>query len=130
MTLHTILTSGLQAIAKIVTIFLVIPLVIALYRATLHPLARIPGPRLAALSNIWLARRVRDGMMFEIGKEIHKTYGPIVRVGPNEVWLDSKEAFTAIYGAGNGVEKSDFYCELSDCPGDVMRSLTGQWLPS
>lgn len=70
---------------------------VALYRLCLHPLARVPGPRLAALSNIWYARHVRDGRMLHLGKTLHARYGPVVRVGPNEVWFDSKEAFKTIY---------------------------------
>ncbi|KAK0616175.1 cytochrome P450 [Immersiella caudata] len=109
MTLQSVFVSALQASAKITALAALLPLIVALYRLALHPLARIPGPRAAALSNVWLARRVRDGRMFEVGKEIHKRYGPTVRVGPNEVWSDSAEAFAAIYAAGNGVEKSEFY---------------------
>jgi hypothetical protein len=71
---------------------------ILFYRLFLHPLARIPGPRAAAISNVWYARNVRDGCMLELGKQLHKRYGPVVRVGPNEVWFSSKEAFKIIYG--------------------------------
>ena len=71
---------------------------LATYRLLFHPLARVPGPRLAAISNIWLARHVRDGHMLKLGKTLHKVYGSAVRVGPNEVWFDSAEAFRAIYG--------------------------------
>ncbi|KAK0644658.1 cytochrome P450 76C2 [Cercophora newfieldiana] len=109
MTIHAAFVSGIHVIAQVIAIGLLVPLLIAVYRVTFHPLARSPGPRLAALSNVWLARRVRDGRMFEVGKKIHKRYGPVVRVGPNEVWFDSREAFSAIYSAGSGIEKSDFY---------------------
>ena len=71
---------------------------LATYRLLLHPLARVPGPKLAAISNIWLARHVRDGQMLTLGKTLHRVYGSAVRVGPNEVWFDSAEAFRAIYG--------------------------------
>jgi hypothetical protein len=72
---------------------------LASYRLCLHPLARVPGPRLAAVSNIWHALHVRNGRMLELGKTLHEKYGPVVRVGPNEVWFDSKDAFGAIYSA-------------------------------
>ncbi|KAF5537072.1 dityrosine transporter [Fusarium mexicanum] len=74
-----------------------------------HPLARIPGPRLAAISSFWHAYNARMGRMAYLGKTLHRKYGPVVRVGPNEVWFDSKEAFHAIYSSGSGYEKSDFY---------------------
>jgi len=97
-TMLSILLSTLHAAGKLLAFALIILLAVASYRLTLHPLARIPGPRAAALSNIWLARRVRDGRMFEVGKEIHKCYGPVVRVGPDEVWFDSREGFAEVYG--------------------------------
>ncbi|ODA77451.1 hypothetical protein RJ55_07080 [Drechmeria coniospora] len=108
--------------------------VLVLYRLTLHPLAGVPGPRLAAVSNLWHAYQVRNGRMSVLARTLHKRYGHVVRVGPNEVWFDSKEAFDQIYsmqpclssidmvdrriliadaGTGKGFEKSDFY--LSTC---------------
>ncbi|KAF6829011.1 cytochrome P450 [Colletotrichum musicola] len=84
-------------------------LAIVLYRLFLHPLARVPGPKLAAISNVWHAYHARNGRMLELGKTLHKKYGPAVRVGPNEVWFDSADAFKHIYRAGSGYEKSDFY---------------------
>ncbi|KAI1862730.1 uncharacterized protein JN550_010067 [Neoarthrinium moseri] len=72
-------------------------LAVAFYRVTLHPLARIPGPGIAAVTSFWQAHHVRNGHMRELAKTLHKTYGPVVRVGPNEVWFDSKEAVDVIY---------------------------------
>lgn len=67
------------------------------YRLFLHPLAHVPGPRLAAISNVWHAYHIRNGRMLMLGKTLHKRYGPVVRVGPNEVWFDSVAAFKHIY---------------------------------
>ncbi|KAF4508220.1 hypothetical protein G6O67_004629 [Ophiocordyceps sinensis] len=44
---------------------------------------------------------------------LHQKYGDAVRVGPNEVWFNSKEAFDQIYGTCRGLEKSDFYLATS-----------------
>ena len=108
------LTSRLMAaLGNLVAVVLFCILVLATYRITLHPLARIPGPRLAALSSIWHARNVTKGNMAILGRTLHAKYGHAVRVGPNEVWFDTKEAFDQIYcasnGTGKGYEKSDFY---------------------
>ncbi|KAG8165682.1 hypothetical protein KVR01_004234 [Diaporthe batatas] len=84
-------------------------LALAIYRLHLHPLSRVPGPRLAALTNCWLACHVRNGRMLQLGKTLHARYGPAVRVGPNEVWFDTKDAFRLIYSPTNGYEKSSFY---------------------
>lgn len=72
-----------------------------LYRISLHPLSRVPGPRLAALSNIWYAYHVRNGLVAQLATTLHQQYGPAVRVGPNEVWFNSKDAFKAIYSASS-----------------------------
>jgi hypothetical protein len=106
-------------------------LILATYRMFFHPLARIPGPKLAIFSNVWQAIHVRNGLARELAKSLHKKYGPVVRIGPNEVWFDSIDAFKTIYSkypyidpiflpysfdlttvdASNGYEKSEFYCE-------------------
>lgn len=75
---------------------------IVLYRLFLHPLANIPGPKLAAISNVWYAYHARNGRMLHLGKTLHQIYGPMVRVGPNEVWFNSKEAFSKIYSEWRG----------------------------
>lgn len=68
-----------------------------LYRLYLHPLSRVPGPKLAALSSAWQAYHVRNGQMTRVGKQLHRKYGHAVRVGPSEVWFDSEDAFRSIY---------------------------------
>jgi hypothetical protein len=57
----------------------------------------VPGPKLAAVSNIWHALQAKEGRMALLGRTLHDKYGPFVRVGPNEVWFNSPEAFKAIY---------------------------------
>lgn len=86
-----------QIVAAILNLILLVLLTLGLYRLYLHPLSRIPGPRLAAVSSAWYAYHVRNGHMLYLGKTLHKQYGPVVRVSPNEVWLASREAFKIIY---------------------------------
>lgn len=87
----------LKTTTSLLFLIIVTMLAIAVYRFYFHPLASVPGPRLAALSNIWHAYHARNGRMYLLGKSLHKRYGPVVRVGPNELWFDSKEAFKTIY---------------------------------
>ncbi|RCI08663.1 hypothetical protein L249_4669 [Ophiocordyceps polyrhachis-furcata BCC 54312] len=86
---------------------------VAIYRLWLHPLGRVPGPRLAAVTNLWYALKIRNGCAVELATTLHRKYGEAVRVGPNEVWFNSREAYDQIYGARGGYEKSDFY--LATC---------------
>lgn len=90
--------------------FLILTLsTVALYRLRLHPLSHVPGPRLAALSNAWYAYQVRNGRMLHLGTTLHHKYGPVVRVGPNELWFNGKDAFRLIYSPTAGYDKSSFY---------------------
>lgn len=90
-------TTVLQALCLGAACLVLPPILLVLYRLFLHPLARVPGPKLAAISDVWHALHVRDGRMLQLGQTLHKKYGPAVRVGPNEVWFDSREGFQSIY---------------------------------
>lgn len=72
-------------------------LTIVIYRLFFHPLSKVPGPKLAAISNIWQGTHARNGATRRLGQSLHQKYGPIVRVGPNEVWFNSAAAYKKIY---------------------------------
>jgi hypothetical protein len=97
MGLCALLSLVARLLALSVAVVLLSLVAVAFYRLFIHPLADIPGPKLAAVSNVWQARHVRDGRARELGKTLHEQYGPVVRVGPNEVWFNSAEAFREIY---------------------------------
>lgn len=40
---------------------------------------------------------------------LHNKYGPVVRIGPNDISFNSLSALKTIYGAGSGFERSAFY---------------------
>ncbi len=64
----------------------------------ISPLRRVPGPFLASMTEYWLVMIDLAGLRTLTIHRLHQKYGPVVRVGPNEVWFDSQEAFKAIYG--------------------------------
>ena len=42
--------------------------------------------------------------------KLHKKYGPVIRLGPNEVSFTSLEAMKEIYtSGGSGYDKTEFY---------------------
>ena len=59
--------------------------VYCLYQLWLNPLAKVPGPRLLALTQLpWFVHNFRGNLPFWLSN-LHEQYGPAVRIGPHEV---------------------------------------------
>jgi cytochrome P450 len=68
-----------------------------IYLLYFHPLSHFPGPRLAAISNLWYAYHWLSGRWpWVIEKTLHE-YGSVVRIAPNELAFFTPQAFTDIY---------------------------------
>ncbi|VUC35462.1 unnamed protein product [Clonostachys rosea] len=73
------------------------------------PLRNVPGPFLARFTNIWYLFQVHSGHVERKNCELHETYGPVVRYGPNRYSFNSPEAIKTIYGHSTQFAKSSFY---------------------
>jgi hypothetical protein len=82
---------------------------IVTYRIFFHPLSSVPGPILARLTKLWLVWHVRKGKSHIFMPNLHKTYGPIVRIAPNEVLVRSEDGVRLAYGAGTKFTKGAWY---------------------
>ncbi|KAF2824495.1 cytochrome P450 [Ophiobolus disseminans] len=80
-----------------------------IYRIYLHPLSRIPGPLLAKITSLWLHYHAYVGNEASVIHELHATYGPYVRVSPNEVDINDADAIHPIYVSKGGFPKADCY---------------------
>ncbi|KAJ5973770.1 benzoate 4-monooxygenase cytochrome P450 [Penicillium waksmanii] len=79
------------------------------YRLFFHPLSKIPGPKLAAISYLpeFYHDVVRKGMyMWEIEK-MHQKYGPIIRINPREVHIKDPAFYDEIYAGGMRIRQKD-----------------------
>ncbi|MCJ1388045.1 hypothetical protein MMC18_000889 [Xylographa bjoerkii] len=69
----------------------------------------VPGPYLAAFSNLWLLYQCRRGRRYLVVDNAHKKYGTLVRIQPDHVSIADADAIPIIYGHGNGFLKSHYY---------------------
>ncbi|RAH70116.1 cytochrome P450 [Aspergillus aculeatinus CBS 121060] len=79
----------------------------SLYRLYFHPLSKIPGPPVAAITGLheFYHDVVRGGKFLWKIEEMHKRYGPIVRINPREVHIIDPAMYDEIY-AGNSRKRN------------------------
>ena len=71
---------------------------IVLFNRFRNPLTAVPGPFWAKWSNLWLVYHIRRGHIHRKMIEVHKKYGKLVRVGPNELSTADIDSLKTIYG--------------------------------
>lgn len=86
---------------------------VIIYRLTLHPLAKYSGPLLWRISiwpTVWACASGRRHLML---LDIHKKYGPVVRIGPNMLSFNTNTSVRTIYGPRHAnLVKSEFHLTL------------------
>ncbi|KAK3897406.1 cytochrome P450 [Staphylotrichum tortipilum] len=80
-----------------------------IYDVFFHPLAGIPGPFWAKVTDLWHARQMATGVRHKLLYRLHQKYGPLVRLGPNTVSVDTVEGLNKIFSATAPIDKSPFY---------------------
>lgn len=75
------------------------------------PLAKLPGPLISRITSIWIKYHEFSANRRLYIHELHKKYGPVVRLSPNEVSFTSLEAMKEIYASGgSGYDRTELYC--------------------
>ncbi|KAK9418173.1 putative BcABA1, cytochrome P450 monooxygenase [Seiridium unicorne] len=95
-------------------LWVVLPVAAILYYLTTtfiswYRLRHIPGPRLAAFSYLWLARTAMSGKQWWVYRDMCQQYGPLIRVGPNELSTDDPEVLRQINAARGSYVRDPWY---------------------
>ncbi|CAG8962285.1 hypothetical protein HYFRA_00005340 [Hymenoscyphus fraxineus] len=82
---------------------------LAIYRLYFHPLAKFPGPRLAALTQ-WVETyhelfNKEGGQFYFVYTDWHKKYGPIIRISPNELHIQDSTFYNTLYSGNKHYDK-------------------------
>ncbi|KAF8848110.1 cytochrome P450 [Acephala macrosclerotiorum] len=98
----------------------------AIRRLFFHPLAHIPGPRLAALTwwyEFYFDVVQRGRYVFKI-QELHNQYGPIIRVTPDELYVSDVGFLDTVYAPSSSRrEKYEYQLRTLRVPGGVGTSV-------
>jgi tryprostatin B 6-hydroxylase len=79
------------------------------YRLFFHPLSAVPGPILAKATKFWHSFKLSNLQNQEVLEALHKQYGDIVRVGPNEVVIFRADGVPAVHGPRSKCIKAPWY---------------------
>lgn len=86
--------------------------------AVFDPLRSVPGPFLARFTRLWWLIDAYKGAFEKTNIELHKKYGPIVRLAPGLYSVDDVDAAKVIYAHGNAFPKvCSPTCHIQDAKG-------------
>lgn len=80
-------------------------------------LSHIPGPRFAGLSKLWMFRFLTSGRSHEIGVDLYREFGPLVRVGPDTLHLGDPDEWRRICAPRSPYRRGEFYSAFQFKPG-------------
>ncbi|KAL5000059.1 cytochrome P450 [Aspergillus recurvatus] len=97
----------------------------SLYQLYRHPLSSIPGPKLAACTSLWLAYHTYTGDECSTLFALHQKYGPVLRIGPNDIDIASGDAIESIYLVRGGFPKTPVYSKFDiEAHSTIFSTLT------
>lgn len=95
-----------QSLIEVVAVILLFVTVIRFY---FDPLSHIPGPFVARFTSLWLWLITWRGIECTTVAALHKRYGKVVRVAPNEIDISDGTAIHQIYTYKGGFLKPPIY---------------------
>jgi hypothetical protein len=92
--------------------YLLLPVLLvvrSIKRRYFSPLSKYPGPFFASITRLWKVISTARGHTEHDHIALHRKYGPVVRIAPEELSFASPQAGRDILTAGKGFHKTDFY---------------------
>ncbi|KAL2051590.1 hypothetical protein ABVK25_008252 [Lepraria finkii] len=119
--------NALRLAASLAALAILYPIGLSIYRLTFDPLAKFPGPKIAAVTSwyeFYYDWWCEGQYIFEIEK-MHKIYGPIVRVNPEELSIHDPAAYNEIYvtESKRRTENYHHFCKGIDLDGSHVLTV-------
>ncbi|GLA25618.1 hypothetical protein AnigIFM63326_002359 [Aspergillus niger] len=99
----------------------------SVYLLYFHPLHKIPGPKLAAITYGYefYYNVIKGGKFVWEIERLHKIYGPVIRINPDEVHINDPDYYEEIYTSrARRREKDPVQIAQFDLDGAVFSSIT------
>ncbi|KAI2894944.1 hypothetical protein CBS76997_341 [Aspergillus niger] len=92
------------------------------YRLCLSPLAKFPGPRLAAATGLYETYYdvIRDGQFTWHIERLHQKYGPVVRINPWEVHVKDADKYNTLYSGPTRKRNKDAWFSFVGWPQAIV----------
>ncbi|KAJ5573605.1 uncharacterized protein N7459_008032 [Penicillium hispanicum] len=83
---------------------------LVIYNVYFHPLGKYPGPKSMAATRIPYMLMITSGKFPQKTKALHRQYGDVVRIAPDELSFVHGDAWKTIYGTrpGHGQKSKDY----------------------
>ncbi|KAL6711503.1 hypothetical protein ACN47E_004437 [Coniothyrium glycines] len=106
------------------TSFVLYVLGLYVYRLVFHPLAKFPGPKLAAVTTWYEAyfEIVLKGQYSRHISQLHDQYGPVIRVTPDEIHIRDARFFEQVYAKNVHLDKEG-WDQRFGCAGGLLTSV-------
>ncbi|KAI0477089.1 cytochrome P450 [Xylariaceae sp. FL0804] len=88
---------GSQAFAVVFALAFAYLAARTVYNLYFHPLSKFPGPKVAAITDLWWAYASTTGKYPWMTEEVLKQHGNVVRIAPNELVFITPQAAKDIY---------------------------------
>ncbi|RAO67556.1 uncharacterized protein BHQ10_003568 [Talaromyces amestolkiae] len=95
-----------------------------IYLTYTNPIARIPGPEITKWTSWYAQYQLIKGTRPRWIQNLHQIYGPVVRIGPNELDFSDVSAAREIHKVGAGYLKSNWYRKLGYQGSETLFSTT------
>lgn len=92
----SIMSTRISLVFLFFTSFIIARFILGAFKAFKSPLSHLPGPWYAFLTTMHLRYGFATGKIWKLVERSHKQYGPVVRLGPRQVWISDKEAMKQI----------------------------------
>lgn len=97
-----------------------------IYRTTLHPLAKFPGPKLAGMTSMYAMAYDFPGETSYIKQfaKWHEEYGPIIRIEPNHLHVLDMDAYNQVFKVGTKFNRDPAIYSFPFTKGSFFNKLT------